>query len=96
MRLKSPAPTRETAETLALQALGWLAADDGRLARFLNLTGIDPQHLRQRLSDPATLAGILDFLLADEPMLLDFCAGEGIDPQVLATARRLLPGWQED
>jgi hypothetical protein len=84
--------TPDAAETLALQALGHIAADSDRLDRFVALTGLDGTAIRERANDPAFLGGILDHLLADEALLIEFCAEADVPPQRIASARSLLPG----
>jgi hypothetical protein len=79
-------------ETLALQALAYIAGDDDRLERFLGLTGIDPASLRGLARDPAGLGAILDYLLGWEPLLLEFAAVHELPPESIAAARRKLPG----
>ncbi|HAE03178.1 MAG TPA: DUF3572 domain-containing protein, partial [Rhodospirillaceae bacterium] len=61
---------QEQAETLALQALSFLMEDEDRLDRFLALSGLDQNDLRNRISDPAFLGGVLDHILGHEPDLL--------------------------
>ena len=80
------------AETLALKVLAFLAGQDEALGRFLTLSGIHPQDLRERADDPLLLAAVLDFLLGDDELLTAFAQGEGIDPKVVHQARRALPG----
>ena len=63
---------KEAAEALCLRALSFLVEDPERLSRFLALTGLGPEELRARASDPALLGGVLDHLLADERLLLAF------------------------
>ena len=41
------AAAREAAEALAISALGWLAQDGETLERFLSLSGLTPETLRQ-------------------------------------------------
>jgi hypothetical protein len=79
-------------ETLALQALAFLASDEDRLERFLGLTGIEPGSLRGLAHDPAGLGAVLDYLLGWEPLLLEFAAAEDLPPERIAQARRKLPG----
>jgi uncharacterized protein DUF3572 len=89
--------TDEGALILALQALGFLAADDHRLSRFLGVTGIDPARLRRDAEDPLVLGGVLAYL-AEHEVLLIACA-EAIDatPEELAAAhRRLNPSRDAD
>ena len=42
-------------ETLALSALGWTLAEPERAQRLLAVTGLTPEDLRERLSDPGLL-----------------------------------------
>jgi hypothetical protein len=79
-------------ETLALQALAFLAGDDDRLERFIGLTGVDPGSLRTLARDPAGLGSVLDYLLGWEPLLLEFAAAHELKPESIAVARRKLPG----
>ena len=58
----------ETAETLALRALGWIAAEEGLAGAFLAASGASASDLAERAGDPEFLSFVLDFLLAeDEP-----------------------------
>lgn len=69
-----------------------MLGDGDRAARLLALTGLTPEALRSGLSDPATLAAVLDFLCAHEPDLIAAAEALGIAPQDLAAAReRLAP-----
>ncbi|MEI9888165.1 MAG: DUF3572 domain-containing protein [Rhizomicrobium sp.] len=84
--------TPDTAQTLALKALGFVAASDGALERLLELSGLDRDTLRRRAGETEMLASLLDFLLADEGLLVDFCHGEAIDPRAVHMARHVLGG----
>src|SRR5260221_14790679 len=86
---------RETAETLAIEALGFIAGEPEALSRFLSISGIGPATLRRAAADPAFLAGVLDFLLADEPLLVAFAGHAGIAPERVARARRAFGGGEE-
>jgi hypothetical protein len=77
---------------LALAALIWTLADQGRADRLLALTGLTPDNLRERLAEPALLAAMLRFLEAHEPDLLACAEALGIAPAVLVEARRKLEG----
>jgi Protein of unknown function (DUF3572) len=83
------------AQTLALNALRHIAGDGDILGRFLMISGLEPDDLRQRASDPELLAAVIDFLLSDESLCTGFLAIEGIDAKVLHAARRALPGAPE-
>ena len=83
---------RSAAETFALKALAFLAGEAESLGRFLALSGLDPQDLRERVDDPLLLAAVLDFLLQDDELLSAFAQREGMDAKIIHTARRALPG----
>lgn len=81
---------RDTAETIAFQAMQFVASDEDRLGRFLALSGVGPDALRTRLGEPTFQIGLLDFLLNYEPDLLAFAEHAGIEPTQPAWARRTL------
>jgi hypothetical protein len=81
---------REEAETLALSALGWTLADGERAARFLALTGLAPDDLRERLGERPVLAASLAFLEAHEPDLLACADALQLKPAQLVQARAML------
>lgn len=83
---------RDSAEILGIQALGWLAANEEYLLRFLNLTGVDASGLRARAQDPEFLGFVLDFLLGDDAVIMAFCADSGAAPETPMQARAMLPG----
>jgi len=82
---------RENAEALAIQALGFVAADPELLPRFLAITGIEASQIRQAAREPGFLAGVLQFIAAHEPTLLRFAEETGTPPQQVAAALRALP-----
>jgi len=82
----------EFAETIALEALAFLAADERHLGALLVQAGWTLPELRAQAGEPHVLAGILDFLLADERRLLAYCEASGHTPTLVAKARRALPG----
>ncbi|MBL8883416.1 MAG: DUF3572 domain-containing protein [Hyphomicrobium sp.] len=89
---KSPPANKEDADTLALQGLTFIAADPQRLVRFLSLTGLTPQDLKKWGQDPTLAVAVLEYLLADESLLLVFTAEKGIRPETVAPAHALLSG----
>ncbi len=82
----------EAAESLALEALAFLAADERRLGALLAQAGWTLGELRSRADDPYVLAGILDFVLSDERLVLGLCESAGCAPEAPMRARRALPG----
>ena len=79
-----------SARTLALAALGWVLEDDDRAARFLSLTGLDPDGLRAGLDDPAVLASPLEFLTNHEPDLIRASEALAVTPEELVAAHKEL------
>ena len=80
----------ETAETLAIGALAFLASRPEDLTRFLDLTGIAPADLRNAAGEPDFLAGLIDYFLANEALLVDYAADAGVAPEEIARARAAL------
>ncbi|WP_372426779.1 DUF3572 domain-containing protein [Salinarimonas chemoclinalis] len=78
------------AEGIAVAALGLIAADEERLARFLALTGLDPGGLRAAAAEPGFLAAILDHVVAEEELLLAVAEAAGESPEVVLRAQMLL------
>ena len=94
---KRPSYSRQTAEMLAVQALAFIAEDDGRLSGFVASTGIAVQSIRDAAREPDFLAGLLEHILADENLLIAFAASAGIDPAEVARARQALGKvWERD
>jgi len=86
----------EAAQTLGLEALAFLAADERRLGALLAQAGWTLSDLRAQLSDPVVIGGILDFLLSDERLVVAFCEAYGCAPEAPMRARRALPGAPSD
>jgi len=80
----------ETAETIGLTALAFLAEDGSRLGRFLALTGLGPEELRAAPGSPRLLAAVLDYLLHDETLLLVFTSTAGMAPEMIQPAQERL------
>jgi hypothetical protein len=84
--------TTYDAQIIAMQALTFLAGNDGALGRFLAETGLTGSDILAGAAQPEFQAGVLDFLLSNEGDLLSFCAEEGLEPDDAQRARALLPG----
>ncbi len=78
---------------MGLRALAWALGEEARAERFLSLTGITPDTLRQSVGDPAVTAATFGFLMAHEPDLLACAADLGVAPDALAAAARRGDGW---
>tara|TARA_R110002072_G_scaffold9828_1_gene47010 strand:- start:198 stop:482 length:285 start_codon:yes stop_codon:yes gene_type:complete len=87
--------TRDSAETLALQALGWLASNDDLLPTFLASTGASEGDLRERAVDPLFLGAVLDFLMMDDAWVIAFCDALSVPYERIMQARAALPGGEQ-
>ncbi len=83
---------QELAETIAVQALGWLAGSDELFPVFLGATGAAPADLRTAANDPAFLGAVLDFVMMDDEWVIAFCAASDVAPEAVGSARASLPG----
>ncbi len=75
---------------LALAALGWVLECEERAARYLELTGLDPDSLRAGLEDPAVLASGIEFLANHEPDLIRAAEALAVTPEELVAAKDAL------
>ncbi|NEX45760.1 DUF3572 domain-containing protein [Pseudotabrizicola algicola] len=83
---------QDSAETLALQALSWLAANDDLLPVFMGSTGVSAEELAARAAEPEFLGSVLDFLLMDDAWIMAFCDAAGLRYDAPMLARAALPG----
>ncbi|WP_309668382.1 DUF3572 domain-containing protein [Tabrizicola sp.] len=83
---------RESAQIVALQVLGWLAADDEMFQSFLGATGAGPSDVAMRAEDAEFHAAILDFLLLNDAWVVSFCDAVGLPYTVPMSARVVLHG----
>jgi Protein of unknown function (DUF3572) len=88
----------QVAETVAIQALAFLAQEPTRLGRFLAETGLGPETIRSAAQDPSFLVAVLDFILNDEGLVDDFCSAQALKPRQLIAAREALggPSWERE
>ena len=78
----------KSADTLALEALTFVASDETELSRFLGLSGLSLSDLRQRAGKPETLRAILEYVLGHEPTAKAFANAYDYRPADLAAAAR--------
>jgi len=84
--------TIQDAEGLAIQALGFLAAEPERIGPFLAATGVDPVGLRAAAAEPGFLAAVLEHIGSSDSLLLEFAGNLRLNPETVAQARRILAG----
>jgi hypothetical protein len=83
---------------LAIQALSFIAAEPERLGRFLAISGIGPADIRAAAREPGFLAGVLDFVVADERLLRAFAEDSSVAPREVGAALIALGGahWERE
>ncbi|MBO9458662.1 MULTISPECIES: DUF3572 domain-containing protein [Stappiaceae] len=86
----------EEAQGIATEALLQLSRDPEQIGRFLAFSGIGPEMIREAAGEPGFLAGVLEFYMMDEALLLAFCENAGIRPTMMAAARYAIAGGDED
>ena len=84
------AAPRQSAETIALEALGFIAADDAELGRFLGLSGLSIDDLRSNAGAPETLRAVLEYVMGHEPTARAFAEAQGYRPEDMASAAHRL------
>ena len=72
--------TPDTATSIAISGLQFIAGDEEQISRFISLTGISPDEMRRAASSQSFLIAVLEFFMGDEPTLLAFAASQNLDP----------------
>ena len=86
---------QESAETLALQVLGWLVGDEDLMPVFQGSTGVSETDIRARAGDPQCLGAVLDFLMMDDAWVIRFCDEHTVAYERIMQARAALPGGEQ-
>lgn len=87
--------TRDSAEVLALQVLGWLAGNEELLPVFLGASGATRDDVRNGAQDPVFLGSVLDFILMDDAWVVQACDAIDAKYDALYGARQALPGGEQ-
>ncbi len=80
------------AETIAIQALGWIAADVELLESFFAISGANINNLKEMAADTEFLVSVLDFVLRDDSTVTGFCDALDLPYDTPMRARQSLPG----
>lgn len=79
-----------TASTLALAVIAWIMEDNERAERYMSLTGLEPDSLREGLNDNNVLASALEFLSNYEPDLIKAAEALAVTPEQILFAHQEL------
>jgi len=100
LRAKTDRSTKQPAAfatDAGIAALAFLAEDEERLSRFLALSGLGPHNLREAAAEPTFLGAVLEYLTADEKLLVAFAESRNLAPEAVVKARDALgartPDW---
>jgi len=80
------------AETIALNALSFLVESSDALETFMRQSGVDPATIRARAAERDFLVAVLDFLMADEALLIRFCESTRTESNAVKHANYQLGG----
>jgi Protein of unknown function (DUF3572) len=80
------------ADILPLQLITFLASDEERFERFLALSGLGPEDFRSHLAERGFQAMVLDQVLQDQSLVLEFTTAHALKPEAVLAARRKSPG----
>ena len=86
---------QEAAETLALQALTWLAGNDDLFPVFLDASGVSAADIAVDAGKPVFLGSVLDFVLTDDAWVIAFCDAVSLPYGAPMMARMALPGGEQ-
>ncbi len=79
-------------DDLDLKILTALATNPERLGRFIDLTGIQINTIREASLKPEFWLAIYEYVAADEPLLLEISSEINETPEIIMQAwKRLLP-----
>ena len=84
------APVSASAETIALEALAFVVANDDEISRFLALSGLSVDTLRSSAGTPETMRAVLEYVMGHEPTAKAFAQSQGYRPEELAAAAHRL------
>ncbi len=82
--------TKDRAETIALQALAFLASEPEEIERFLHASGLEVADLRDHAGETDLLSAVLAFILADDTRITGLCQEIHITARDLHTAHHRL------
>lgn len=84
--------TRDAAEAVAITVFAQLANEPEELQRFLALSGIEPETVRDAARQPGFLVGVLDYVLGGQRTLAGIEGSTGLSARTISEARQHLAG----
>lgn len=84
--------SKAAAQELAVEALLYLADRPELTEALLASTGLQAQDLRRAAAEPEFCLHVLDFLVEDDALVIEFAEAANIRPEQVMTARTALAG----
>lgn len=85
----------KSAAFIAIKSLAYISQSPEEISKFINITGIETSDIIRLKENLKFLGGVLDFITADESLLLAFCSNEQMSPEGVEAARQTLLGSEE-
>ena len=83
---------QESAQILAIRALGWMAAEEPVWLAFLAQSGADAAQIRAEAAEPAMQRAVLAHVLREDDWVRACAAALGVVPEMLPMAAAVLDG----
>jgi hypothetical protein len=77
---------RDDAESIAIQVLNFIVADVDRIIQFLNVTGLQPETIRESATSSHFLLGVLEYVANDDELLRAIDQELKVRPAAILTA----------
>ena len=84
--------SNEFAAEIGVSGVGFLAGEPEYFSRFMALTGVDISDIAEISQSEAFLGAVLQFILADDSLLLSFCQAHDQQPEAVNKAYFKLAG----
>ena len=81
---------RGDAESIAIQVLNFIVVDVDRIIQFLNVTGLQPETIRESATSSDFLLGVLEYVAKDDELLKAIDQEMQIRPAAILLAITLL------
>lgn len=76
----------DEAENLAVAAFSAIMGDEERMSRFMAISGLRPDTIRAAAESPRFFAGVLEYVVSDEPLLIALATEMNVKPERLMGA----------
>lgn len=87
---------RGDAESIAIQVLNFIVIDVDRIIQFLNVTGLQPETIRESATSSHFLLGVLEYVAKDDELLKAIDREMQIRPAAILLAITLLSQQSEN